>query len=118
MTIQEFLGTIVANFGSFGIVTWLAAAIAIQYREHRGFELTNDQKRWVSVGVGIIIVAAAYTLGVLLGFWPFNQDTLFKAIFPIFGELGGSKIIFAATKSAENRKKVAALPRTSARPRP
>lgn len=102
MTFQEFLGTIVANFGSFGIVTWIATAIIVQWQQRKHVELSNDQKRFITIGTALVVVSIAYFVGALLGYWPITLDSLFQAVRPVFAELGGGTVLFSITKAAKS----------------
>lgn len=101
MTVQQFLMAIIANYGSFGIVSWLSSAIIIRWQQRIHGELSNDDKRRIAIGTAIGIVVLAYFVGVLAGFWPFDGQTLLNALQPIIAELAGSKVIFALTKSTQ-----------------
>lgn len=100
----QFLLGIISQGGTLGALTWAITAWIIKQFD---VDPSNDKKRWIAIGVPVVLVFGAYFGGALLGYWVVTANSFFLALRPLAAELAGSSVIFATTKAIENKAKQA-----------
>lgn len=100
---QFLQGLITEGGGTLGVVSWAATAGVIKFWvDWLGKpEMSNQAKRWVSLGVPVVLVAGAYFLGYFIGYWALDWNTAFTAGKVMVAEIAGAKTIFTMTKTVE-----------------
>lgn len=107
MELVQFLTDLLREGGTLGVVSWGVTALILSNWKP---EPSNDAKRILSIVIPCVLILGAYLLGVLLGSWALEANSLFLALKTLAVELSGSKLIFTATKKAQNMGEKAGTP--------
>lgn len=99
MDLVQFLGDILREGGTLGTVSWGVTALILSNWTP---EPSNDAKRILSIAVPCVLILGAYFVGVLVGAWPIEPNSLFLALKTLAVEIAASKLLFTGTKKVQN----------------